>query len=163
MPPCAGTAFSAYRSIGSLSDTNWQVVGLGDFDAPLVLVTETVPNPTVGEAYDVQLEVTGGLGEGTYAWSIDSGTLPDGLGLGASTGAITGTPTTADTYTFEVLVESGGRSVSRSYEVTVSAPNLGSLIPVDRWQPPTKARARIWACLVVFWAGRPMTNAWRIL
>jgi YVTN family beta-propeller protein len=40
----------------------------------------------------VQLTATGG--NGTYAWSIVSGTLPSGLVLGAGNGDVTGSPTT---------------------------------------------------------------------
>jgi len=39
----------------------------------------------------VQLSASGG--NGTYTWSIQQGTLPSGLSLNASTGAVTGTPT----------------------------------------------------------------------
>jgi hypothetical protein len=38
----------------------------------------------------------------TYAYTISSGTLPDGISLNPSTGAITGTPTTLGAYSFTV-------------------------------------------------------------
>src|SRR6185503_17342963 len=47
----------------------------------------------VGVAYSSSLVATGGVGP--YTYSIISGSLPTGLTLNASTGAITGTPTTA--------------------------------------------------------------------
>ena len=59
---------------------------------------------TVGTAYTATFTVTGGTAPFTY--SKDSGTLPPGLTLGTSTGKLTGTPTTAGTYTFTIK---GGR------------------------------------------------------
>ena len=48
---------------------------------------------TVGQAYQLTATATGNLG--TVTWSIALGNLPDGLTIGSSSGAITGTPTTA--------------------------------------------------------------------
>uniref|UniRef100_Q01TD0 Ig family protein n=1 Tax=Solibacter usitatus (strain Ellin6076) TaxID=234267 RepID=Q01TD0_SOLUE len=58
----------------------------------LVITTSSLPNGTVGVAYPGTLAATGGAG--TYSWQLTSGALPAGLTLNASTGAITGTPTT---------------------------------------------------------------------
>src|SRR5262249_16162371 len=51
---------------------------------------------TVGKAYSSKLAASGGTP--TYTYSISSGSLPPGLTL--SNGTISGTPTTAGTYTF---------------------------------------------------------------
>jgi hypothetical protein len=61
--------------------------------AALVVTTSSLPNGQVGTAYSATLAATGGTTP--YTWSLTSGTLPAGLSLKASTGAITGTPTTA--------------------------------------------------------------------
>ena len=53
-------------------------------------------------AYSDQLTVTGGTSP--FTWSVSAGTLPPGLTLGASTGLLSGTPTTAGTYSFTVKV-----------------------------------------------------------
>jgi hypothetical protein len=68
---------------------------------PLVITNESLPNGTVGQAYNATLNATGGLAPRTF--SIDSGSLPAGLSLG-SNGAITGTPTTAGTSTVTFAV-----------------------------------------------------------
>lgn len=60
---------------------------------PLVITTTILPDGTVGEPYSFMLEATGG--NGTYAWSLRSGALPDGLTLNPTTGEISGIPTTA--------------------------------------------------------------------
>src|SRR5207247_10213424 len=65
---------------------------------PLVLTTTTLPNGTVNASYSVALAATGGVTP--YTWSIIGGSLPAGLVLNSSTGVISGTPTSAGSYTF---------------------------------------------------------------
>ena len=89
---------------------------------PVVITTGfKLPDGTVDQAYSTSLSSTGG--DGTYAYSISSGTLPPGLTLSAA-GVIAGTPTAAaadKTYSFEVTVASGGRGDFKSFEITVHA------------------------------------------
>ena len=61
--------------------------------ATLAISTASLPNGQVGVAYSATLAATGGTTP--FTWSVISGSLPAGLSLNASTGAITGTPTTA--------------------------------------------------------------------
>ena len=68
---------------------------------PLTISTSSLPNATVGIAYSQTLAATGG--EPPYTWSI-SGSLPAGLNLNASTGVISGTPTTESLDSFTVSV-----------------------------------------------------------
>ena len=58
--------------------------------APLVITTTSLPSGTVGVAYSATLVATGGTTP--FTWSLTSGTLPTGLSLNPSTGAITGNP-----------------------------------------------------------------------
>jgi hypothetical protein len=60
---------------------------------PLSVTTTSLPNGQVGVAYSTTLAATGGATP--YTWSLTSGTLPTGLVLNTSTGAISGTPTAA--------------------------------------------------------------------
>jgi hypothetical protein len=60
-----------------------------------VWVTTTLPVGTVSVAYSATLNATGVQASAGY--SIVSGTLPNGLNLNTTTGAITGTPTTNGT------------------------------------------------------------------
>lgn len=61
-----------------------------------------VPTSTVGAAFS--LPMTASLAD-PKTWSIVEGTLPPGLAIGSTDGVISGTPTTAGTYTFTVRAE----------------------------------------------------------
>ena len=70
--------------------------------APLEITTTSLANGQIGVAYSQTLQATGGVT--AYTWSIASGSLPAGLSLNSSTGAVTGTPTTAGTSNFTARV-----------------------------------------------------------
>jgi hypothetical protein len=61
------------------------------------------PVGRVGQAYDFTFPVSGGLPP--YTISITAGTLPPGLSLDATTGEVTGIPTSPGTFAFTVQVE----------------------------------------------------------
>ncbi len=65
--------------------------------APLTIETTTLPNGTIGTAYNATLQTNGGTGSVT--WTVTLGSLPGWATLNASTGAITGTPTGSPTTT----------------------------------------------------------------
>jgi hypothetical protein len=73
--------------------------------SPPVITAASLPSGTVGTSYDQALQA--GQGTPPYTWSVASGTMPPGLSLDASTGAITGTPTLPGSYTFTVQVLDG--------------------------------------------------------
>ena len=62
----------------------------------------TIPAGTVGQSYNAVLAVGGG--SSPYHFSVSSGVLPPGISLNPTTGTLSGTPTTAGTYSFEVMV-----------------------------------------------------------
>ncbi|KAA6458306.1 hypothetical protein DYQ86_20540 [Acidobacteria bacterium AB60] len=68
----------------------------------LAITTTSLPAGTVGAAYQSSLAASGGTPP--YAWSLASGSLPAGLSL-ASSGAVTGTPTTSGSSSFNVQVK----------------------------------------------------------
>ncbi|GIH21067.1 putative Ig domain-containing protein [Rugosimonospora africana] len=71
---------------------------------------------TVGTPASLTLSASGGTG--SFTWSASG--LPSGLSLNSSTGVISGTPTTAATYSVTVTATSGGQSGSASFTWTIN-------------------------------------------
>lgn len=70
---------------------------------PPTITTEALSSGTVGEFYCCgNLFASGGVQP--YTWSVVAGTLPPGLELPNGENTISGTPTTAGTFTFTVRV-----------------------------------------------------------
>ncbi len=86
------------------------------------ITTTSLPAATLNTSYTATLtsNISGAR------WSVSSGTLPAGLNLNSSTGAITGTPTAAGTSTFTVKAESGSVSAEKSLSITVNRNSGGS-------------------------------------
>jgi hypothetical protein len=85
---------------------------------PLTIVTSSAPSGTVGAPYSLALAAEGG---GAQSWSVAGGTLPPGLAL-SSTGALSGTPTTAGEFTFTVRVQDGMRAREKQLTIAVRTP-----------------------------------------
>lgn len=112
-------------SSGSVSSSSPPAM---DVATPLAFTTEALPIGAIGVGY-----VTTGLtdsaahsgGFGPFTWTLSNGTvLPAGLTL-ASSGAISGTPTTAGTTNFTVKItdsESTPVSLQASFSMTVVDP-----------------------------------------
>jgi len=90
----------------------------------LAITTTNLPGGQVQTPYQGTLIASGGTVP--YTWSVTSGTLPTPLALLASTGQISGTPSTAGTsnLTFQVR-DSAGASASASLAISIaSKPSL---------------------------------------
>lgn len=89
--------------------------------------TVTVANPgnrtgTVGTA--ISAFTLTASPAGTYTWSATG--LPPGLSIGASTGTVSGTPTSAGTYTVTATATGSAGSGSTSFTVTISGGGGGA-------------------------------------
>jgi Putative Ig domain len=98
--------------------------------APAPTITTTsVPNGVVGSAYSATLQATDGVLP--LSWSVSAGTLPAGLTLNASTGEISGTPTTGGTSSFTVTVTDscvspGPQTDTQALSIFVDAPPVAA-------------------------------------
>jgi hypothetical protein len=96
----------------------------------LQITTSNLAVGTAGTPYTASLTASGGGGQ---SWTMTGGSLPAGLTLG-SDGVVSGTPSSAGSYTFTVRVESGGRSTSKQLELVVRE-KLSASAPADQtWE-----------------------------
>lgn len=87
----------------------------------LVITTKVLPNGSVRTPYPAGQKISATGGTLPYTFSM-SGSLPPGLGLNPSTGAITGTPVEGGTFTFTIVViDSAGNNASQSFTINVTA------------------------------------------
>jgi hypothetical protein len=85
------------------------------------LTCPAVTGGIVGSAFSSPaMMITGGTGP--YTFSVASGTLPSGLTLNTSTGAITGTPKSAGTFTIKVTDAKGAVATTTCPFTIVTAP-----------------------------------------
>jgi len=83
-----------------------------------MITTKFLSDGKVGQAYSDFLTAVGGTKP--YAWSLDSGSLPDGLSLNSSTGEISGTPSTAGTSSFTArLTDDKGQFRTQDCWITI--------------------------------------------
>ena len=100
--------------------------------------------------------VSGSGGTGPYSVSLTSGSLPPGLGI--SGGALSGTPTSAGTFTFRITVRDANEcSAGRNYSLTISCPPVAlspAILP-----PASQGVAYDQSITVVVGTPRPYTFA----
>ena len=68
----------------------------------LQITTSSLSSGQVGASYETSLAASGGTAP--YSWSMNSGSLPTGLALAASSGEISGSPTQSGNFSFTVQV-----------------------------------------------------------
>ena len=117
-PSAAGTSSFTITATDGNGATGSRVYSV-TISSPVTVGPSSVPGGTVGSAYSQTITASGG--NGSYTYAVSSGSLPAGLALNATTGAITGTPTTAATSSFTITATDGnGATGSRSYTATIN-------------------------------------------
>ncbi len=96
-PPSApATVFR--RSVRAFSLTLVCTIAVAASAATLKITTTSLPASVGGTTYSQTLAATGGTAP--YKWTIQSGGLPPGLAIAATTGVISGTPSTASSWVY---------------------------------------------------------------
>lgn len=78
----------------------------------------TITGGTVGSTYSQQLSCTGGTG--SYTYTVSTGTLPPGISL--ASGVLSGTPSTAGTYSFTLqATDTANNTATATYSLTIAS------------------------------------------
>lgn len=115
-------------SPGSFTELTWSGTGGdayagGSSDSTPNITTTSLPDATVGSAYNESLSASGG--DGTLAWSLTGGSLPAGIFLD-SDGDLYGNPSVDGTSNFTVQVaDSDSDTDSQALSLTVNASGGG--------------------------------------
>jgi hypothetical protein len=130
-PSCLTPLLNALPGIPQLTADTSQSdeIPLDSTHALCITTPDNLPDGTVGTAYDTTLEADGGTMP--YTWAVTSGSLPAGLSLDASSGEISGSPTSAASFTFAVTVTDGnGNTTTTTLGLTVTGTST-AYSPVD--------------------------------
>jgi hypothetical protein len=92
----------------------------------LAITISSLPAGQMGATYQVTLSASGGATP--YSWSLASGSLPGGLSLNSSSGAVSGTPSASGTSSFTVQVtDSASKTAQQVLSIVVSAASGATL------------------------------------
>lgn len=91
------------------------------------ITNTSLPDAVVGNDYPVVTLQATGDGSTTYTWSVTTGSLPAGISLNATSGEISGTPTSDGVYNFTVTATNSNNST------TSQAFTLNSTDRCSRW------------------------------
>ena len=147
-PTTAATSSFTIRITDSKGVQATQASSIQVVAAPVV-GTAALPGALTLTAYSTTLTRTGGLAP--YTWSVSVGSLPAGLSLNVSTGAITGTPTTVGTSNFTVrVVDGNGAAATSAKSIAVTA--LTAPAAFNKSAPATNLTGRSRTSLALSWA-----------
>ncbi|EOC3062122.1 autotransporter domain-containing protein [Cronobacter dublinensis] len=119
--------YHASNSAGDSADATVSLTILAPTTVTIAPASGALPAATAGSAWSQTLSATGG--SAPYTWTAHG--LPAGISLNPATGALSGTPTTAGSFTFSVTVkEAGNVSATASYTLVVGAVTPGVTLAV---------------------------------
>jgi len=166
-PISTGSTATSYTATGLTNGTSYsfQVVAINAIGSsaastaatatpigPVLITTTTLPNATTTVAYNAGFTSSGSPAP---TWSVSSGSLPPGLSLDPTTGAITGTPTQRGSFTFTITADNGNPPApSQTFTLVVDVP-VTPVYPVvndfGTWTGTGTATAYISADYEKFW------------
>ena len=119
--------YHASNSAGDSADATVSLTILAPTTVTIAPASGALPAATAGSAWSQTLSATGG--SAPYTWTAHG--LPAGISLNPATGALSGTPTTAGSFTFSVTAkEAGNVSATASYTLVVGAVTPGVTLAV---------------------------------
>ncbi len=119
-PTTSGTFNFTITATDALAHSGSQPLSIAVLPA-VTISTSSLNSGQVGITYSATPAAANG--QTPYAWSVTSGNLPAGLNLNGTTGAISGSPTTAGTFSFTASVTDGlSGSTSATLSITVRPP-----------------------------------------
>jgi hypothetical protein len=138
----AGAVDSGTRTVTGLSAATTYTLTLsmssgGDTVTDTEFVTTATPAPSFTDssvafsATTTQAYSDGVSATNTTSYSVFSGSLPPGINLNTSTGALTGTPTTTGTYNFVIRATGPGGNTNTGTLTIVVYGDLTTLMSVD--------------------------------
>jgi DNA-binding beta-propeller fold protein YncE len=127
----------------------------------LVIGTGSLPDGFLHTGYLATLSAYGGTGP--YSWSLNSGTLPPGLQLGA-TGIISGTPTASGPYHFIVRVDDArGQFATQQYSIYVNPGSTPSGLAIVTTSPLPKGVQGQWYGATLEATGGVLPRTWSLV
>ncbi|MET8260121.1 Ig domain-containing protein [Micromonospora sp. NPDC005553] len=122
------------------------------------IVTTSLPNAPIGQAYQQKLTAKGGVP--FYDWRVVGGTLPAGLTLDRFTGTVSGTPSTAGTHSFTVELrdyDSQSAPATRTFQLTVGGGGGGGNLALSA--TPSCSFTSSWeSCAAINTGGDPASS-----
>jgi hypothetical protein len=107
VPSTYGPFTAAIQARDSYDPTRIASASLNVLVAPTPIVIATTSLPSVRSASPFSAALGAAGGTGTFAWSLDSGALPDGITLSPN-GTLSGSSTTLGSFTFAVRAADAG-------------------------------------------------------
>ncbi len=133
-PTTAGSFTFTVRVVDSSNQSATRAVSIEIAPAPTLTFSPAAGEVSIG--YAQQPTLTGGTGP--FTWAVTAGSLPTGLVLNTTTGAVTGTPTAAGSSSFVIAVTDGfAQTVSKTVAIVVVA------LPTLTFAPPASGQVGV--------------------